>query len=116
MRYILFLALIALLLLACSPVIDLPTVTPSVTVINVTITVTPTVTTVTEVCRVETGYEAGTLWLREGAGMEFSALKALREGATLSPTGRVSGVWKQITDSLGDLGWVNSNFISCLGE
>lgn len=67
-----------------------------------------------------TSYACGSLWVRKGAGTEYSAAGWALKGDTLYLTGEYreasdGGKWMKVLDRDGLIGWVNSKLI-CGGE
>ena len=109
-----FLCLLPIILISCSPYVDLPAVTP-------TITARPTVTgsqlrtptaiqppTPFPTCTVRTGMPAGTVNLRAGAGVSHAVVRVLSEGEILRVIERAP--WLKVMDARGDQGFINSKF------
>ena len=67
-----------------------------------------------------TARACGSLWVREGAGIEYPKIAWALRGDTLTLTGKEreakdGGQWSQVIDRDGLTGWVNTRFI-CGGE
>ena len=67
-----------------------------------------------------TSYACGSLWVRKGAGTEYSAAGWALKGDTLYLTGEYreasdGGKWMKVLDRDGLIGWVNVRYL-CGGE
>ena len=67
-----------------------------------------------------TARACGSLWVREGAGIEYGRIAWALRGDTLTMTGETKtasdgGKWSQVLDRDGLIGWVNQRFL-CGGE
>jgi uncharacterized protein YgiM (DUF1202 family) len=106
-----FVAICLLVLLtSCSTVIPLPT-TPTSAATATEITVTKPQTafpTAPQTCTVQTGVPTGYLNLRKGAGTQYSVIRVVNEGETLTVI--KVGTWLEVLDAQGNRGYVNSNY------
>jgi uncharacterized protein YraI len=59
-------------------------------------------------CRVSTGYNAGFLNLRAGAGTEFAVIRVLHEGEVLQVITR--GAWLEVIDGQETRGYVHARY------
>jgi hypothetical protein len=50
--------------------------------------------------------------LRAAATVKSKAIRPLAAGAVLYPTGNKSGTWWEVTDELGNKGWVSSSYVA----
>lgn len=113
------LAMCALCLLAaCNPYAAMyPTqgVTPTGTPTTTQPPATETMTTLPSriLCTVETGYPAGALNLRTGPGTQYTIIRVLQEGETLTVIER--GAWLEVIDRQNARGYINSRFCK-IGE
>lgn len=67
-----------------------------------------------------TARACGSLWVREGAGIEYGRIAWALRGDTLTITGETKtasdgGKWSQVLDRDGLIGWVNVRYL-CGGE
>ena len=67
-----------------------------------------------------TARACGSLWVREGAGIEYSVSGIALKGKTLYLTGEYKeasdgGKWMKVLDRDGLIGWVNARYL-CGGE
>ena len=52
--------------------------------------------------------DGGSVYLREGAGMQYAALTVLHDGQVL--TVRARGAWLQVIDDQGHLGYIRARY------
>jgi uncharacterized protein YgiM (DUF1202 family) len=68
--------------------------------------------TLTPKCRVVSGYEDGTVYLREGAGIQYPVLTVLHENDILEYLGKSDNNWVNVRlDNF--VGYVNSKYVAC---
>jgi uncharacterized protein YgiM (DUF1202 family) len=109
-----------IILTSCSAAVALPGTTPTAEVMQIP---TPTATTIptdpprakasstsAPSCTVSTGYNAGALNLRAGAGMGYEVIRVLSEGEALQVLERAA--WLKVIDARGNQGFINAHYCS----
>lgn len=117
LRVLMLVILAGLVSLACwlPPAAAAPPSTPTLTMADILaraeLTPTPdrlpaSSPTTAAICQVQTGYPTGTVNVRGGAGMGYSVLAVVEEGAELQLTGRNDPAgWAEVITPGGLTGW-----------